>query len=54
MSKLGRYALIASLAMLLAGCVVREQPAPVDMANPQQPQQPVEPQPPVPLSLIHI
>ena len=48
MSKLGRYALIASLAMLLAGCVVREQPAPVDTANPQQPQQPVEPQPPVP------
>ncbi|MGO1309949.1 MAG: penicillin-binding protein activator LpoB [Kluyvera intermedia] len=45
---MGRYALIASLAMLLAGCVVREQPAPVDTANPQQPQQPVEPQPPVP------
>lgn len=48
MSKLGRYALIASLAMFLAGCVVREQPAPVDTANPQQPQQPTEPQQPVP------
>ena len=48
MSKLGRYALIASLAMFLAGCAVREQPAPVDTANPQQPQQPVEPQQPVP------
>lgn len=47
MSKLGRYALIASLAILLAGCAVREEPAPVDTANPQQPQQPVEPQPPV-------
>ena len=48
MSKLGRYALIASLAMFLAGCAVREQPAPVDTANPQQPQQPTEPQQPVP------
>lgn len=48
MSKLGRYALIASLALVLTGCVVREQPAPVDTANPQQPQQPVEPQQPVP------
>ena len=48
MSKLGRYALIASLAMFLAGCVVREQPAPVDTVNPQQPQQPTEPQQPVP------
>ncbi|MFP5594014.1 penicillin-binding protein activator LpoB [Kluyvera sp. 142486] len=45
---MGRYALIASLAMFLAGCVVREQPAPVDTANPQQPQQPTEPQQPVP------
>ena len=48
MSKLGRYALIASLAMLLAGCVVREEPAPVETVNPQQPQQPTEPQQPVP------
>ncbi len=48
MSKLGRYALIASLAMLLAGCVIRNEPAPVETANPQQPQQPVEPQQPVP------
>ncbi|MFJ2973676.1 penicillin-binding protein activator LpoB [Kluyvera sp. NPDC087067] len=47
MSKLGRYALIASLAMLLAGCVIRNEPAPVETANPQQPQQPVEPQQPV-------
>ncbi|MFV0262449.1 MAG: penicillin-binding protein activator LpoB [Kluyvera sp.] len=45
---MGRYALIASLALVLTGCVVREQPAPVDTANPQQPQQPVEPQQPVP------
>lgn len=48
MSKLGRYALMASLALILAGCAVREQPAPVDTANPQQPQQPAEPQQPVP------
>ena len=48
MSKLGRYALMASLALVLAGCAVREQPAPVDTANPQQPQQPAEPQQPVP------
>ena len=48
MSKLGRYALIASLALILAGCTLREQPAPVDTANPQQPQQPAEPQQPVP------
>lgn len=48
MSKLGRYALMASLALVLAGCAVREQPAPVDTANPQQPQQPTEPQQPVP------
>ena len=48
MSKLGRYALIASLAIVLAGCTVRQQPAPVETANPQQPQQPVEPQQPVP------
>lgn len=47
MSKLGRYALIASLAMLLAGCVIRNEPAPVETANPHQPQQPVEPQQPV-------
>lgn len=48
MSKLGRYALMASLALVLAGCAVREQPAPVDTANPQQPQQPAEPQQPGP------
>ena len=48
MSKLGRYALMASLALILAGCTLREQPAPVDTANPQQPQQPTEPQQPVP------
>ncbi len=48
MSKLGRYALMASLALILAGCTLREQPAPVDTANPQQPQQPAEPQQPVP------
>lgn len=47
MSKLGRYALVASLAIVLAGCAVREEPAPVDTATPQ-PQQPVEPQQPVP------
>ncbi|WP_249023327.1 penicillin-binding protein activator LpoB [Kluyvera ascorbata] len=45
---MGRYALMASLALILAGCAVREQPAPVDTANPQQPQQPAEPQQPVP------
>ncbi|QIR29683.1 penicillin-binding protein activator LpoB [Kluyvera genomosp. 3] len=45
---MGRYALMASLALVLAGCAVREQPAPVDTANPQQPQQPAEPQQPVP------
>ncbi|MCE9888150.1 penicillin-binding protein activator LpoB [Kluyvera intermedia] len=48
---MGRYALIASLAILLAGCTIREQPAPVDTVNPQQPQQPqqpTEPQQPVP------
>ncbi|HAT3918299.1 MULTISPECIES: penicillin-binding protein activator LpoB [Enterobacteriaceae] len=45
---MGRYALIASLAIVLAGCTVRQQPAPVETANPQQPQQPVEPQQPVP------
>ncbi len=39
---------MASLALVLAGCAVREQPAPVDTANPQQPQQPAEPQQPVP------
>ncbi|WP_347291601.1 penicillin-binding protein activator LpoB [Kluyvera georgiana] len=45
---MGRYALMASLALILAGCAVREQPAPVDTANPHQPQQPAEPQQPVP------
>lgn len=46
MSNIGRYALIASLALFLSGCVIRENPAPVETANPQtQPQQPVEPQP---------
>ncbi|MEO3988518.1 penicillin-binding protein activator LpoB [Pseudocitrobacter cyperus] len=43
-----RYALISALAILLSGCVVKqEQPAPVEEAKPT-PQQPVEPQPPVP------
>ena len=45
MSKIGRYALVASLAMFLAGCVVRQPPAPV---VPPPPQQPVEPTLPVP------
>lgn len=48
MTKLRRYALISALAILLSGCVVKqEQPAPVEEAKPT-PQQPVEPQPPVP------
>ncbi|WP_231828333.1 penicillin-binding protein activator LpoB [Pseudocitrobacter corydidari] len=43
-----RYALISALAVLLSGCVVKqEQPAPVEEAKPT-PQQPVEPQQPVP------
>ena len=48
MTTLRRYALISALAVLLSGCVVKqEQPAPVEEAKPT-PQQPVEPQQPVP------
>ena len=49
MTTLRRYALISTLAILLSGCVVKqEQPAPVEEAKPT-PQQPVEqPQPQVP------
>ncbi|WP_238085559.1 penicillin-binding protein activator LpoB [Pseudescherichia vulneris] len=51
MNKLGRYALLTTVAMILSGCIMRgeQQPAPVEEAKPQ-PQQPVEqPQPqPVP------
>jgi uncharacterized proteobacterial lipoprotein len=48
MTNLRRYALISALAILLSGCVVKnEQPAPVEEAKPT-PQQPVEQQKPVP------
>ncbi|AGN88198.1 MULTISPECIES: penicillin-binding protein activator LpoB [Enterobacteriaceae] len=48
---IGRYALLTTLAVLLAGCISDQQPAPVDQAGgagtPQQPT-PVQPQQPVP------
>lgn len=48
MTNLRRYAFISALAILLSGCVVKqEKPAPVEEAKPT-PQQPAEPQPPVP------
>ncbi len=48
---LTRYVLMAGFAMMLAGCVLRQQPAPVEQANPgqsQQPAQPVTPAQPAP------
>lgn len=49
---IGRYALLTTLAMLLAGCISDQQPAPVDQAGgagTQQPTQPqTQPQQPVP------
>ncbi|MHA0984624.1 penicillin-binding protein activator LpoB [Kosakonia cowanii] len=48
-----RYALLTTLAMLLAGCITDQQPAPVEQAGggatqPAQPQQPQQPIPGVP------
>jgi len=50
---IGRYALLTTLAMLLAGCITDQQPAPVEQAGggatqPAQPQQPQQPIPGVP------
>lgn len=50
---IGRYALLTTLAMLLAGCITDQQPAPVEQAGggatqPAQPQQPQQPVPGVP------
>lgn len=53
---IGRYALLTTLAMLLAGCITDQQPAPVEQAGggatqpaqPQQPQQPIQGVPSVP------
>ncbi|WP_411201134.1 penicillin-binding protein activator LpoB [Kosakonia cowanii] len=53
---IGRYALLTTLAMLLAGCITDQQPAPVEQAGggatqtaqPQQPQQPIPGVPSVP------
>lgn len=50
---IGRYALLTTLAMLLAGCITDQQPAPVEQAGggatqPTQPQQPQQPVPGVP------
>ncbi|WLI77055.1 penicillin-binding protein activator LpoB [Kosakonia sp. H02] len=50
---IGRYALLTTLAMLLAGCITDQQPAPVEQAGggtaqPTQPQPPQQPVPTVP------
>ena len=50
---IGRYAILTTLAMLLAGCITDQQPAPVEQAGggatqPAQPQQPQQPIPGVP------
>ncbi|MEN4871892.1 penicillin-binding protein activator LpoB [Kosakonia cowanii] len=50
---IGRYALLTTLAMLLAGCITDQQSAPVEQAGggatqPAQPQQPQQPIPGVP------
>lgn len=50
---IGRYALLTTLAMLLAGCITDQQPAPVEQAGggatqPAQPQQPIPGVPSVP------
>ncbi len=48
---IGRYALVTTLAVLLAGCISDQQPAPVDQAGgagTQQPVTPEQPQQPVP------
>lgn len=49
---IGRYALLTTLAVLLAGCISDQQPAPVESAGgteqPAQPQQPQQPVPTVP------
>lgn len=45
---MNRYALIAVLAMLLSGCVVEREPAPVEEVKPT-PEQPEKPQVPAPV-----
>lgn len=46
MIKINRYAIVAALAMFLAGCTLQREPAPVEEVKPT-PEQPVQPQPPV-------